>query len=255
LWKGLKDTFPLLILLLLLGYAVAIVLVQILWQTELGKEHFGTVLEGCHFLFFTALASIRVDIFEQMLQAGWFSWVIFSSFMVVGNLTVSKMLTGVLVQVVQSLVSKEKEKAETRALEQNIARIASEILKTESGSLSLVEFTEMMDLEKHPELIQSMYDHGVDIAGFVEHTRAAFPKAGEMQVDDVIDMAKKFCGSKPATVKDMEYVRRFVSTELELIRVELKKDIELTGRMMEAISVNQSKLDFLCTEGYHVSTM
>jgi len=224
-------------------------LVQSLWQTEFGKENFGSVLEGCHFLFFTALASIRVDVFTKILDAGGFSWVVFSLYMLVGNLTVSKMLTGVLVQVVQSLVGKEKEKADTQALEQHIVRIANELDTDQSGRLSRAEFDELMDLAKHPELIQSMHDHGVDIAAFVEHTRFAFPKEDILLVDDVIDVAKKFCGFKPATVKDVCEMRKFVALELELIRLELKAEIELTGTMMEAISVNQRKLDFLCTEG------
>jgi len=253
LWKGLKATFPLLILLLLLGYAVAIVLVQSLWQTEFGKENFGSVLEGCHFLFFTALASIRVDVFTKILDAGGFSWVVFSLYMLVGNLTVSKMLTGVLVQVVQSLVSKEKEKADTQALEKNMARIAYELDTDQTGSLSRAEFEEMMDLNKHPELIQSMDDHGVDIAAFVEHTRFVFPKENLLLVEDVIDLAKKFCGFKPATVRDVCEMRKFVSLELELIRLELKAEIELTGTMMEALSGQQEKLDFLVTEGRQMS--
>jgi len=252
LWKGLKATFPLLILLLLLGYAVAIVLVQTLWQTEAGKEYFGSVLEGCHFLFWSALANFNVEVLTQMFRVGGLSWVVFVLYMLVGNLTVSKMLTGVLVQVVQSLVSKEKEKAETQALEQNIARVADELGKGESGSLSLAEFEELVDLAKHPELIQSMHDHGVDIAAFVEHTRFAFPKKGGLLVDEVIDIAKKFCGFKPATVRDVVEMRKFFSMELQFIRLELKAEMELAGNMMKAINVNQHKLDLRCKEGHPV---
>merc|ERR1712113_970808 len=112
--------------------------------------------------------------------------------MLVGNLTVSKMLTGVLVQVVQSLVSEKKEKAKTLALEENIARIANQLDKDHSGSLSRAEFDDLMNVAKHPELLQSMDDHGVDIAAFVEHTRFAFPQSGDLLVGDLIDMAKKF---------------------------------------------------------------
>jgi len=71
----------------------------------------------------------------------------------------------------------------------------------------------------------------------------------------VIDVAKKFCGFKPATVRDVVEMRKFVSLELELIRLELKAEIELAGKMMEAIGINQRKLDFLCTEGARYSNL
>jgi len=50
-------------------------------------------------------------------------------------------------------------------------------------------------------------------------------------------------------------LNEYETKRLEEAKTQLKAEIEMAGKMMEAISVNQSKLDFLCTEGTRHSNL
>jgi hypothetical protein len=218
--EGLKATAPLLCLLCLVVYVFAVTFTYFLSDTV---TSFATVAQSYHLLFISALASVDKNFFVTMLNAGWLPWSLYLMYTLIANLIVAKMLTGVLLQVVQKIVQREKDKSDTEKLEDKMKTMTQVLDSNGNGTLSDDEFGQLM---KNDELIQSMREHGIDVAGFIEHTRSSIPEGGDLLVNDLIRFAKQFCTFKPATVVDLQKLTEIVSLEMEHHRNALLNTVE-----------------------------
>jgi len=226
--KGIQSIIPLLTLFSLLVYVFAVAFRWLLSDTY---HAFATVPKTFHFLFLSAFASVDKNFFNAMLEKGWLPWGLFVVYTLVGNLTVAKMLTGVLLQVVQKLVQKEKEKTDTIILEETIEKVARQLDVDGGGSLSKAEFEELM---ANNALLETMANHHVDVAGFIDFTLFYFPKDDKLFVPDLIRSAKQFCGFKPASVMDMMNLRKLIYLEMDVLskgQAQIHEDLQaLTNR-------------------------
>ena len=61
-------------LLRALGLSASTISVELLRKRPLGTRRAGNVLEGCHYLLFTALARVNVEVFNSSKDTSWRAW-------------------------------------------------------------------------------------------------------------------------------------------------------------------------------------
>jgi hypothetical protein len=225
--EGMRATVPLLSLLSVFVYIFAVTFTVLLSETE---TSFASVPQSFHFLFLSAFAGFDKNFINTMLDHGWLPWLLFWIYMIVGNLTVGKMLTGVLLQVVQRIVQKGKQQSDTEELEIAIHEVVQQLDSDQDGGLSREEFERLVD---HNALLDIFHDHDVDVAGFIDFTRSAFPAHGDLFVTDIVRLAKEFCGFRPASGKDIVNMRKLMARQFKPIRQALDDLRESAQTQME----------------------
>jgi len=196
--KGVKAVATSMVLLIGVIYIFAILFTQLLGDTPPFQSSFGTVLTSMHFLFLTALCSIDKNFIIQMLDAGWMCWLIWLFFILVANLTIMRMLTGVILSLVQDVNGQNKDHG--RKLEMMRA-ICTMVDQNNDDRISREEFK---NLANHPDLMERLIESGVDLGFFVKTMLEEWPEGDEdVPVTHMVTQMFKCRGSNPATLEDM----------------------------------------------------
>lgn len=196
--KGVKAVATSLVLLIGVIYIFAILFTQLLGGSPPFQSTFGTVLTSMHFLFLTALCSIDKNFIIQMLNAGWMCWIIWLLFILVANLTIMRMLTGVILSLVQEVNGKNKDTNRKNDMLQTVC------LMIDSNDNGYITREEFKALANRHDLMERLVEAGVDLGFFVETMLDSWPEDDEeVSVGHMVTQMVKCRGANLATLEDL----------------------------------------------------
>lgn len=205
--KGIRGVIASLCALMFFIYIFAIIFTQLLSSTDTGAGTFENVPQAMNFLFLSAICSIDKAFVTKLWATGWAYWLLFLLFLLITNLAIMKMLTGVLVNIVSDVTKQSAERSITANLRQ---KLTSLIESGNAGADGLISQQEFDVLIENPAVLKSLVDLGLDVVAFADFTRPIIPKEG-LPVDEVSSLMLQFRGTKNATVKDIVDMRKFVA--------------------------------------------
>jgi len=201
---GLRAVATSLLVLVGVIYVFGITFTQLLGDTEVGKGCFETVLMSMHFLFLTALCSIDKNFILKMLDAGWLYWLLWLSFLLIANLTIMRMLTGVILNQTNAVNAKWKDQSKKLAMEKQLWETLSQLDEDNNGMVSEGEFTLLF---QNPALLEQLSKLEVDLHTFSDAMLEDWP-AGDASISHIVEKAFTYRGSNTATFRDVIDSRR-----------------------------------------------
>eukprot|EP00971_Amphidinium_carterae_P062307 1233432-Amphidinium_carterae.1 len=127
------------------------------------------------------------------------------------------LLIGVLCEVVSVVAEVEEEETFFREAMHGLGSILDELDLDDNEQITAGEFQGLLN---NPELVQRLREQGIDVVALVDYAGFIFRDCNEVHRDDLLAMVVQFRGSKPATVKDLVDMRKFVSSELRRVTAE-----------------------------------
>jgi len=211
LGTAIQSVMATLCLLFLVIYVYAVMLTELLANDDIGK--FNTVPEAIHFLLIQVVCGFDASFVNQMLAAGWVYYLLWLLYLFLCSLTIMNLLTGVLVDVVSSVATEEKEKFAIMEFRESVKQMVP------SGSCNQQEFKAFLG---QPEMVKEMTNLGVDTTAFEDFTAFIYEFVTEdLSLEDIISLVFQFRGNKTTTVKDIVDLRKFVTMELANLEARL----------------------------------
>mmetsp|Transcript_120553 Transcript_120553/g.336355 ORF Transcript_120553/g.336355 Transcript_120553/m.336355 type:complete len:614 (-) Transcript_120553:90-1931(-) len=203
-------------LLLLLGivYIFAVAFRTLTDGTPLGSRLFPNVPLAASTLLLEGtlpdLAPIVTDVSGEQPLMG----LLFVFFILLGYLTVMNMLVGVLVEVVCTVSSVEKEQMEAQFLKVHMLHLLRGLEDDGDLCISRDEFGKL--LEK-PKAIKALQEVGVDVVGLAELSDFIYKERTELTFPDFMETVLQLRGKNVATVKSIVDMRMFITKELSRV--------------------------------------
>uniref|UniRef100_A0A7S4W2D4 EF-hand domain-containing protein n=1 Tax=Alexandrium monilatum TaxID=311494 RepID=A0A7S4W2D4_9DINO len=205
-----------LLLLAVVVYIFSIGFQQLCKGTDVGKQHFGSVLEGMHTLWIRgALLDEVSELSTALQQESVFLMLALDFFLLIATLTVMNMLIGVLCEVVSAVAAAEREDLAVQYARMKLQRIFDDVLDTDGNkNISKEEFVKVIE---NREATRTMHDLDVDVVGLVDFADVIFARdlndddyERELSFADFMEVIIAFRGSNTATVKDIENLRKLI---------------------------------------------
>jgi len=223
LGTAIQSVMATLCLLFLVIYVYAVMLTELLANSDIGN--FNTVPEAMHFLLTQVVCGFDASFVNQMLAAGWVYYLLWLLYLFLTSLTIMNLLIGVLVDVVSSVATEEKEKFAIMEFREHVKDMIP------SGSCDQQEFNAFL---RTPEMVKELKNLGVDTVAFEDFTGFIYEFVTEdLSLEDILSLVFQFRGSKTTTVKDIVDLRKFVTMELANLEARLvngSKELPLERR-------------------------
>jgi len=235
-------------LLLIIIYVAAIVFRVVLEGTPLGISRFpdvpaamGTLLLECTLSGNRGTTLIR-EAFNQHLACAMLVLV----FVLLANVTIMGILTGLLVQTVKTVAEVEKEEKMVKELVRTMDQLWGHAMEQDvdfDGFISTAEFWSLMELPDTVRLLQSL---DVDVEGLINVHSFVFEQNNErLNRSEFLRVILDLRGSRKATVKDHMETRKFIGAQLisnvEHLRHTLSQPSGCSSVVAVASSVKQRR--------------
>lgn len=203
-------------LMLLIIYVFAVAFRQLTDDTVLGSKHFGTVPTTMRFLLLHGtmadVAAVTLDIWNH----GVFYAIMFLGFILMVTITIMNMLVGVLVGVVNTVASVEKEQLTVNFVKENLLGVLRRVKDTTNAhvqqEISREDFGKLLGL---PEAIRAFKLMDVDVIGLVDLADFIFQDGKPLPFGEFMELTMQLRGSNQATVKDIVDLRKFLVLEFQ----------------------------------------
>jgi len=217
LGRALRAILVVIVLIGLTIYVAAMVFTVLLEGSALGREHFTTV--G------TSMATLMLDCTlsgargTALMRAAWDVHPLFGMlvlfFVLVSNITMLGVLTGLLVQTVKTVAEVEKEEKSVRMLVRAMEDLWSYMLRGDTdddGKIDMGEFSNVMKLKETARVMAAL---DVDVEGLASVSAFVFGQnQSRLGRKDFLQMVLDVRSSKKATVKDHIETRKFTQAAL-----------------------------------------
>lgn len=205
-----RSVFCTLVLLVFIVYIFALAFKQLCDGTTLGEQRFDSVLDAMQTLFLDATlpdySSIVSEAGEEHIG---YSFLLLA-FILLGTLTVMNMLVGVLVEVVKVVSCVENEQLMVDFVKTKLQTLYNGV-EGKTNTISRFEFEKLL---VRPEAAKVLQEVGVDVVGLVDLADVIFQETDELLFPDFMGLVLQFRGTNNATVRDIVYLRKFISQEL-----------------------------------------
>lgn len=217
------------LLMMMIIYCFAVLFRQLTDGTDIGKSKFTTVPDSVRFLLLDGtlpdLAVTTNEIWDESL----FFALIYLVFILVVSITVMNMLVGVLVGVVNTVATVEKEQLMVSFVKQNLLLCLQGGVKGECGNIKQVDMNGDQAISKDefdvlitlPQAIRSFEQMGVDVVGLVDLADYIFKETPSLPFVDFMEICMQLRGTNQATVKDVVDLRKFINMEMRALHSEL----------------------------------
>jgi len=203
---GMRALFATMCSLLFLIYVFGIAFKLLMSDMQDSHASFASLPIAMNTLFIASITSIDKNFLGKMLSIGWLYWGLWLLYLLVANLAIMKMMTGVLVNVVTDVTRKFKDDGNMRTLTDQLGQHLKEFDSNQDGTVSKEEFDVMLMDDR---LVRCLLDLGVDVIAFVEFACPSFPEEG-LTTAELAQTMLKFRGQRGATFKDIVDMRVFV---------------------------------------------
>jgi hypothetical protein len=209
--QGVRSVFVVLCLLMLVIYIFAVTFTMTLSGTEGAPGVFDTVPQSVNFLLLCVLCGPDADFIQSLLAVHWIYYLLFLLFLSLALLVLMNMLIGILCDVVATAGQSAKEDTFMAEVEFQTSRLAEQLDRDGSGTISREEFDIMI---KDQDLLCSFSELGVDIVSVAIFAKFLYEQTDEISYINFAKLVGKFRGTKSACVKDMMDVVHCITIEL-----------------------------------------
>jgi len=209
-----RSVFFTLCLLVVIIYVFAIAFRTLTDGTAVGEKYFSSVGSAMATLL---LGGTLPDMEEIVTEVGaeHFAYsALLLLFILLASLTVMNMLVGVLVEVVCTVSSVEKEQMEAAFLKGNMKELLRGLDEDNDVRISRQEFGRL--LEK-PKAIKALREVGVDVVGLAELADFIYKDKPDLSFCDFMETVLQLRGTNVATVKSIVDMRMFMTQELSRV--------------------------------------
>lgn len=201
---GMRAVATGLLMLIAIIYVFGIIFTSLLGDTEAGHGCFDTVLTSMNFLFITAVCSIDKNFIMKMQEAGWFFWLLWLFYLLVANLTVMRLLTGVILTQTNEVHSQYRDRGKRLAMEQELHELLDQLDEQHNGKISQKAFRRLFE---NPSLLERLATLEVDLKTFMDATLESWPDH-DLSINYIVEKAFHFRASNHATFRDIIESRR-----------------------------------------------
>jgi hypothetical protein len=206
-----------LVLLLFIVYVFAVGMRKLMDGTETGKLYFPDVVTSTRYLLLAAWCPDLIQPFVDVWEEGIFFAFCFLLFVLIGAITIMNMLIGILVGVMNTVATVEKEEIMIDFAKRTLVDIlrgeASTKIVDENfdGCISKAEFEILLEV---PKAQNAFYQMGVDPEGLHDYGDFIFKTKEKLTFKDFMEMVMHLRGGNLATVKDVVDLRHFIISEM-----------------------------------------
>jgi voltage-gated sodium channel len=217
LGRALRAIIVVLALIGIIIFVAAIVFTAALEDSPLGNEYFPTVATSMGTLMLDCTLSGTRGI--ALMRAAWAVHPIFAVMMLVfvllANITMLGVLTGLLVQTVKTVAEVEKEEKAVQQLRDTMEEMWSLILEHDTDGDESIEPDEFADLIAEHDFARVLRTLDVDVEGLASVSDFIFAQnRGRLGRKEFMQMVLDVRNNKTATVKDHIETRRFMEAKL-----------------------------------------
>jgi len=217
---ALRSVMAVLVMLTLVLYVFAILFVELLSGSHVGESKFENVPQAMNYLLIQLLCGFDVEFMTNMVNTGLVYYVIYLIFVLLANMTIMNMLIGILCEVVAGVSEAEKEDNFLKDIKTHLNAMSSKIDADGDKRVSREEFLQIMT---NYELVHALNGTGVDVIAFVEYASFVYQdEAVELSCDDFIRLISQFRGNRVATVKELVGTRKYLTTLLESLEMQMR---------------------------------
>lgn len=250
---SLRAMVVVLALLGLVIYVNAIVFKVLMEGTSIGATKFGDVMSAMGTLLLDgALAGHKGG---PVIREAWSESPIYAVllflFVLLANVTMMGVLTGLLVQTVKTVAEVEKEEKQFKHMNATMANFWRALASADEdgdGNIDEQELHKMLEDVKNTKILQKM---DVDVESLVNLSAFIFEQhGGRLTQPEFTTVVMDLRGSRKATVKDHVETRKFFRSQLKLAG--LVSDRPLVRRQSSATESNGA--NGVASEGYKFDT-
>lgn len=221
------------VLLAALMFGFGVSFTQLCKETGLEEIYFPSLTGSLHTLMvaglFPDLETISKDINSESL----FFWLLFILYLIVTSICVLNLLIGVLVEVVKSSSLIERDAMDVAYVKQVFVETL-DLSDMEDITHVDVSKEELLRLLQAPEILDALTRVGIDVFGLVDLMDFIFIK-GAVSVPDLLETVLQLRSSADVTVKDVVEVRKFLTYEINILKVELKHIKQNQVKVLESV--------------------
>lgn len=214
-----RTVFLIVFVLSLVVYCFAIMLTQMSKGTRLEGDYFTNVPKAMYKLTLGAIFPDMAVMADDLGTESWFFAMLFLLFTVLAETLFMNLLIGALVEVVGAVASAEREQSQVNAVKEQLAAILRDLDRDSDGTLDKSELYQIINDVKATKGLMKI---GVDAVGLIDSADALYKQKETLDVKEVLELLLELRGSNPTKVKDLVYLRRYLTTYLK--RLEIKFD-------------------------------
>jgi voltage-gated sodium channel len=184
--------------------------------------NFDSVLDSMHTLLIQVVSGFDADLMKSLYHADFTVYLVFLVYFLVASLTVMNMLIGILCDVVANVAGDERESSFVQKVEGLVSKLMQDLDTDGSKTLSKEEFDGII---YNQDMMRVLYDQGVDVVGIVDFGSFLFQETEELSFADFLSLVIQFRESKPATMKDVMDLRKYLARELACLEARLTTNL------------------------------
>jgi hypothetical protein len=233
-------------------YVFALFFVQALSDDTKGNK-FQTVPEAMNTLLLDGILPQNSGLVSRVASDNFLFWPVMVGFVLLATITLSYMLIGVLVQIIQVISVAEKERA--------VVGVVASFLRHEwmdrfDDADTLLEKADFQSLLIEPQIAQFLQDVGVDVLVLVDLSDMIFDEIAKekngISFEDFVDAVLNMRGANPVTVQDVKSQLRIVKRLVKESAVNLENQLQIqftkcmhqTQRVLKAVRGEDDLEDF-----------
>jgi hypothetical protein len=227
---------------LIIIYVFAVIFRQMTDGEDVGGKYFASVPAAMNTLLLEGVLPDSATIVTDLSEANPWCWPIIMFFIALATLTVMYLLIGVLVDVVSTVASAEKEAILTQFISGTLREaltIQGYDVSQDGQGISRDDFKNILQI---PDIVQVIEGAGVDVVALCDMSDMIFDdveKGGtgsNLDFVGVMDIVLNMRGTNPATVKD-------VKEQLRVLKVMMQDAVKsLQGKIHEEMKGLRSEI-------------
>jgi voltage-gated sodium channel len=206
--QAIRSVMYVMTLLLLTTYVFAIACTQLSADTDMGKQYFVNVALSMYSLVVYATFLDNLGDFCNTIRAeSELVVAVVILFIFVSSMTLMNMLLGVLVEVVGTVSSEEKEDMKKQLVADQIISVADELDENSNGRISCAEFCEILHSTTALRALQKV---GVDPEDVVDFVGLIFTNDAGVEIDlsfeAFLEQVFELRAANSATIRDIKFL-------------------------------------------------
>lgn len=206
-----RSVAAVLIFLALVIYLFSIIFTDLLRGTAAAPGQFANVPQSMNTLLLQVVCGFDLDLAGSLQDVSIPIYVTFMVYFLMASLTLQNMLVGIICDVVANVSSNEKESLFVVEVENLVNSLMMDLDTDGSHTLSKEEFDGLI---MNNVMMKMLYDFGVDVIGIVDFGEFLFQECEELSFDDFLELVVQFRQSKPATMRDVMNLRKYLAREI-----------------------------------------
>lgn len=223
-----------LLLWIMIIYVFAIFLRQLTDGQHIGNVYFESVPASMSTLLLNGLFADVATLVDTMSGEIPYLWPIMFFFFVLVSMTIMYMLLGVLVDVVATVATSEKEAMAVSIL---ATELRAKLQQLGYGDDMKFNQEELQAIMMHPSIVKIMQDEGVDVNVLADMLElicqdVSNKEGGVVTFADIVEIVLNMRGTNPATVKDCKEQIRVTKALLKNYMEEFSNDMQKNFQLL-----------------------